>query len=288
MALYAGDTIRTLAGSSAELSFDEEADNVVKLEADTSAILLLNKDEKIELIQGEVFSTVNSLPEGESFEIKTPTAVAGVRGTDWVTTFKDEETSVEAIDGAPYIQGFDRTGARLGEKTVIARGQMTTVKRFERPGPPRMLSPERQRKWENMRGEVKKRAQEAIGRRKEFQGRNPRGERQGVPNNNVLSTGARKENAMAPHTVDAQRSLQSSRENNVTHNARAAQKTDRNFSQSIATQPQASHRNGGNRQSSLTNTSAQKATVSKTSYNKPSGRGVTPPASVRASGGRRR
>jgi len=85
MFLLAGDKIKTGRNSYVELAFDEEGENVIRIEEESSAIFMLGESEKLEMLDGEIFSTINKLRAGSSFEIKTPTAVCGARGTDWVT-----------------------------------------------------------------------------------------------------------------------------------------------------------------------------------------------------------
>jgi len=204
MELIAGDMLKTGQGASAELAFDENKDNVVRFDESTSATMLLEEDEKIALSQGRVFATIADLPQGASFEIKTPTAVAGVRGTDWVTSFEGEETSVEAVSGSPYVQGIDQGGKRMAEKTVIAAGAMSTVKKFARPAPPVAMPLARQEKWRAMRGEMKKRAQEAIVKRKEFEKIHPRQPRmkEGAGRNERPPDARRPEERAAPGSRD--------------------------------------------------------------------------------------
>jgi len=127
--LETGATIRTGGASYVELGFDEEDQNVVRAEEKTTAVLLLKEDEKIELLEGEVFSIIRNLPPGTAFEIRTPTAVAGARGTQWVTRYREETTDVEAIDDVPYVKSFDAQAGVMGEAVTIAPGFRRSVRR---------------------------------------------------------------------------------------------------------------------------------------------------------------
>lgn len=86
--LSGGDTIKTLEGARAELQFPSGSSIV--LNEDTSLViesLAFNqsapKEERTEvfLIDGKIKAIIEKLDKGERFEIKTPTAIAGVRGT---------------------------------------------------------------------------------------------------------------------------------------------------------------------------------------------------------------
>lgn len=166
MLLYFGDKIKTHRDSSIELAFDENNENVVRVESDTFVVLMLKENEKMELIQGEVFLTISKLPSGSSFEIRTPTAIAGVRGTDWVTKIEEESTVVEAIDGNPYVKGIEKDGKPMAEETVVLAGHMTKVKKFQKPLKLEKLPFKKQEKWKAVKGEVRKHAKKALQRKK--------------------------------------------------------------------------------------------------------------------------
>ncbi|HOU35754.1 MAG TPA: FecR family protein [Candidatus Omnitrophota bacterium] len=165
--LEAGDKIKTSAGGAAELSFNEANTNVVRLGENTDVAMILADDEKLEMTTGEVFASVSELAGGSSFEIRTPTAVSGARGTDWVTKVSDEGTDVEAIDSVPYVRHFESAGKKSGQMTLIQPGQMTSVKRFQPPMQPRPMAAGRQQQWQDMKQQVRRRAGEAVGKRQQ-------------------------------------------------------------------------------------------------------------------------
>jgi len=163
--LESGTTIRTGPGAALELGFDEADENIVRVEEETTVVLLLKEDEKIELLQGEVFAIINDLPGGASFEIRTPTAVAGARGTEWATRYKDETTDVEAFDDTPYVKSFDSKGKLRSRVVDVKPGFATSVRRSERPAKATRISDTRRRQWRRKRQGLKKRVQSARQRR---------------------------------------------------------------------------------------------------------------------------
>lgn len=167
MVLEAGDKIKTGDSSSAELSFNEENSNLVRLEEDTEVSVILSAEEKLEMTIGEVFSTISNLPSGSAFEIRTPTAVSGARGTDWITKVTDEGTDIEAIDSQPYVRHFESDGTLSKERTMITPGEMTTVRKFEKPSPFRPVSQARRQEFQELKQHVAKRGTEAIQKRQE-------------------------------------------------------------------------------------------------------------------------
>jgi hypothetical protein len=150
MLLVSGDTIKTGAGASAVLGFDEEDKNIVRVQENTTNVILLKGDEKIELLQGEVFSIIQSLPSGSSFEIRTPTAVAGARGTEWATRYDGQETQVEAYEDVPFVKTIDEKG-KLGEEMKVVTGYATRVARFAPPTRMSEIPAARRQQWQNQR-----------------------------------------------------------------------------------------------------------------------------------------
>lgn len=160
MLLVSGDMIKTGVGASAVLGFDEEDKNIVRVEENTTSVILLKGDEKIELLQGEVFSLIQSLPMGTSFEVRTPTAVAGARGTEWATRYDGQETEVEAYDDTPFVKMIDEKG-KFGEEMRVVTGYATRVARFAPPTRMKEIPAARRQQWQDRR-QVMRRAIEGI------------------------------------------------------------------------------------------------------------------------------
>lgn len=163
--LEPGDKLLTSSSASAEISFNDDNTNMIRLGENTAAILLLEEEIKIELTEGEAFAAIQNLPAGSSFEIRTPTAVSGARGTDWVTTVTDTGTDIEAVDSVPYVRHFENSGQVSSQLTYLQAGQATTVMKFKPPAPPRTMHTARRAQWQTVKQTVKIKAQEGLVKR---------------------------------------------------------------------------------------------------------------------------
>ena len=90
------------------------------------------------LLQGKVSALVSEYYKrpGATYQIKTATAVAGVRGTEFVVTYdpRDNRTEVAGLSGTVEVRGaFDRSGGGV----FITAQEVTTVTRGRLPTPPR-------------------------------------------------------------------------------------------------------------------------------------------------------
>jgi hypothetical protein len=134
-----GDQVRTPAGAKLKLLFRD--DSVLTLAPGS----LLKVDEQVlgtaapvsrfSLFLGTMRALVTDRygGAGARFEVETPTAVAGVRGTGFITAYD------EARDETTVLGLFDTTGVRSkvdpgGQREVrVGPGQMTTVGRGSYP-----------------------------------------------------------------------------------------------------------------------------------------------------------
>ncbi|MFN8628461.1 MAG: FecR family protein [Candidatus Binatia bacterium] len=145
-AIHTGDTIRT--GTPGKLRIVFQDDSVVTV-SDGSHLRI---DEQVfdpdrgvarsalELLRGTVRSLVGEYYHtvGNQYEVKTPTAVCGVRGTEFLTSYDPETqtTDVVGISGHVQVHGIlDPTGPGV----LITAHEATTVRRGSRPGPPRRV-----------------------------------------------------------------------------------------------------------------------------------------------------
>jgi hypothetical protein len=107
--------IETKENSFCTLAFDEEQKNIVTLKQNSRIRIDSIKPGAVFLPQGRVFSLIKNLPKNEKFEVRTPTAVAGARGTGWVTQTDGDHVSEKCFDDVIYVQGLDPQGNITGE-----------------------------------------------------------------------------------------------------------------------------------------------------------------------------
>lgn len=146
-AIQRGDELRT--GQPGHMRIVFQDDTVLTISDDSRVVV----DEQVfdpdrgqthsvlGLLQGKVSALVSEYYKrpGATYQIKTATAVAGVRGTEFVVTYDplDDRTEVAGLSGTVEVRGaFDRTGHGV----FITAQEVTTVTRSGLPTPPRRLS----------------------------------------------------------------------------------------------------------------------------------------------------
>ena len=143
--LEQGDRLRTGADGSAEILLDDGS--VVRMEENTDLTLEelvaghgeSRLQSRVALFFGRLLFNIRSLVSRDSrFEVKTPTLVAAVRGTEFVVdTGAGEEGDVGVFEGTVAVQGLDLEGRPIqGSEVLLPKGTQTSVARFKRPGKP--------------------------------------------------------------------------------------------------------------------------------------------------------
>ena len=156
MALAQGAKVTTGRASYAELAFNETASNVVRVEEKTEVVIKLSKADQIELVDGELFTMLEDMQPGQTFQVRTPCATCGARGTAWSTRTDSKETSIAVAQDKVFVKGLNEDGTEMKE-VWVDRGFETRVKRFEKPGKLERISEARMAKMESrMKGPDKR------------------------------------------------------------------------------------------------------------------------------------
>lgn len=142
-----GDAIRTKMKSSVVIKWD--ASTMVKLTAFTNFAITKSavdsssgkENTTVSLFIGKTYSKVKkALKPGSSFEVSTPTAIAGVRSTYWYTSVSGGgDTEVGFLEGSGYLSA--------GGKTVdVAEGEKSQAKGNQTPSEPKPMTQEEKNK----------------------------------------------------------------------------------------------------------------------------------------------
>jgi hypothetical protein len=96
-----------------------------------------NVNANVNVIAGALRLIVDKVSPGGRFEVQTETAIAAVRGTDWVVDVTPDQTAVAVVSGVVAVSS---RGDTQGTVVVEGRGQGTDVRRGRAPTGPAMWS----------------------------------------------------------------------------------------------------------------------------------------------------
>lgn len=147
--VYPQDTIITGKDSRAKIVMsDRNIINVLpetKLRIDQYISELKEKNVRLSLIEGKVRTNVEQKYDNNEnrFEIKTPSAVVGVRGTQFVTSYKRSTnvTAVTTFRGEVIFRGLDALSNKQTEAVMVKRGETSENFDGKQPGTPVKMNP---------------------------------------------------------------------------------------------------------------------------------------------------
>lgn len=102
--------IKTGEGSECTIAFDEELENMLTIKENSYIKIEDLRPGKVFMPRGRVFSLIDNLAKIEKFEIRTPTAIAGVRGTGDSVETGPGGTTVKCYSGKVSVQGVGKNG----------------------------------------------------------------------------------------------------------------------------------------------------------------------------------
>lgn len=108
------------------------------------------KNVEMNLLEGKVRNNVEQTYDGDKskFLIKTPTAVAGVRGTQFFTSFNPatQMTSIVTLKGSVTLASVGAGGQIVGQPVVINKGETSSASGGQAPEAPKAMPKEELKK----------------------------------------------------------------------------------------------------------------------------------------------
>lgn len=173
--IYEGDTVVTGADSRAKIVMSDR--NVINVNPDTKLQIAKyendaasgKKNVEMNLLQGKVRNNVEQTYDGEKskFLIKTPTAVAGVRGTQFLAGFNPvtQMTSIVTFKGAVSLASISPSGQIIGTPVLVKKGETTNAAGGAAPEAPKLMPKEEAKKLDQETAAVSAPTKESANNR---------------------------------------------------------------------------------------------------------------------------
>jgi hypothetical protein len=120
--LYGGDHIRTGEDTTGYLGFQDMSTFILKAETEIVLLVPENKDSKLKLVVGNIWTNVKRMVKDGSMEIDMEQAVLGTKGTTFVCSSDGKTSTMQIIEGTVEI-----TGKADGKKIMVSGGQQVTA-----------------------------------------------------------------------------------------------------------------------------------------------------------------
>ncbi len=137
-----GSTVRTKANSRIELQFDDRS--LLRLDQNTEIQILSGAQERgVMVTLGNIWAKVQSVFGASKFKVKTPTVVAGVRGTILRAEVTEEEAEIAVDEGEVEVEP-----AEGGGQVVVGASERVRAPRGMRQLRPDRFDPTARKRWE--------------------------------------------------------------------------------------------------------------------------------------------
>jgi hypothetical protein len=156
MVLFGGDQLKTGDNSWAEIGIGEDFANVVRVEELTLVELTELGPTEINLLKGELRALVERIGADETFEIRTPTSVCGVRGTGWDISTDGRKVTVDVYEEEIYFVPLPEGGGMM-EDPIIKSGKRGILEDPAKPIEILDLPPGKMRDWKKWKQDFKQR-----------------------------------------------------------------------------------------------------------------------------------
>lgn len=162
MILTDKDRIKTSVDSEVDIALDSTLKNIVRLEPDTEVSLEDLKYKRLYMPKGKILALLEGLPAGSCFEVRTPSAVAGVAGSGLEVDTDGRTTYVKCFKDKAYVRGINIDGTPMAEVVYIDEGYKRLIEEFQVPGSLITLTPSEIEHWSRFVAKVKRRAEESL------------------------------------------------------------------------------------------------------------------------------
>lgn len=147
--IFPQDTVITGKDSRAKIVMnDRNIINVLpetRLRIDSYISNLKEKNVRLSLIEGKVRTNVEQKYDDTDnrFEIKTPSAVAGVRGTQFMTGYQKstDMTTVTTFHGEVIFRGLDAISNKMSDAVFVKKGETSENHEGNAPANPVKINP---------------------------------------------------------------------------------------------------------------------------------------------------
>lgn len=119
--INAGDQVKTEADGLVEIHYDSFFLNIAKITPNSLAEFMSIEPTKIFVSSGAIYSSLEGLPEGSTYDVITPTAVGGVRSTVFVRSY-DPSTQTDqtiVLEGTVYLAAGTQDASKAAEADIM-------------------------------------------------------------------------------------------------------------------------------------------------------------------------
>lgn len=150
MMLNAQDRIITGDGAYVEVAYDDSLKNVIKINANSRIVFESSRIERMTRLfmdRGSVMVKLDGLDKGSTFKVRTPVAIAGVRGTAFGIAFNGREATIVDFESRIFVKGITTDHLEMPDELLLSDSWKVRVAPFEPPSRVERMTPQELGAW---------------------------------------------------------------------------------------------------------------------------------------------
>lgn len=157
--INSGDTVKASAKSLAIISMDDGI--VFKMNPKSDLSIPEKDDNSVTLNSGSIFSKVSKQKPNQQFKLRTPSAVIGVRGTEFFTSYGQSEDKKSDIWMCVNEGAVEVLSSKSKEPVVVKQGEGVVIPAGKEVTPPKKYAWTKKLNWnlDPEKGEVENNVQ---------------------------------------------------------------------------------------------------------------------------------
>jgi hypothetical protein len=170
MKIKIGDSIQTARGSKADVVLDDDSlrKNFIRIEPNTLVIInstVPGELNSFDVSQGRIYANIENAKSGVTYEVSSPSSIAGVRGTGWRGDIERQRDEFSCFEREIYLKTLDENRNVISE-TTIPEGFSSVVERFAAAGPLIELTTQERQQWTETKADISQRIEQQAEKEK--------------------------------------------------------------------------------------------------------------------------
>lgn len=155
--LNAQDKITTSSDAFVEVAYDDTHRDVLRIGPESRVVLesaVIEKKTNIFMDKGEIILKLQDLGKGSTFKVRTPVAIAGVRGTSFGIRIVENQAVITDYESRIFVKGLSQDFTEMKEELLLSEGWKVQVTRFEKPAQVERITLQEYAAWQLWLDEV--------------------------------------------------------------------------------------------------------------------------------------
>jgi len=151
------DVIVTGPHSFVEIAYDDADKDIMRVGENSRVYFETNRIQKLTTLfmdRGQIKLKLDDLEKGSTFRVRTPVAIAGVRGTAFGLKLNGNSVLITDYESRIFVKGLTEDHLEMPDELLLSSGWQARVNQFEEPQQVEMITPGQVSEWKSWLAEI--------------------------------------------------------------------------------------------------------------------------------------